>query len=136
MTSDVDDWTRIANSAFVSLGTFRKTGALVATPVWIAPQGDELVVTTEIATGKVKRLRRDPTVSMRPCSRMGRVEADAVTVIGTARFDDDPTAGNAALAAKYGIPFTLILGLERLVRRLQRKPGQRVVIRITRAKTD
>ncbi|MDN3495735.1 PPOX class F420-dependent oxidoreductase [Planococcus sp. APC 4015] len=131
----VDEWSQIASSPFVSLGTYRKSGVLVATPVWIAPDGDDLVVTTERETGKVKRLRRDPSVSMRPCSRMGNVAADAITVTATARFDDDQTAANAALAAKYGLQFRLILGLERLIRRVQRKPGQRVIVRISKTTT-
>ncbi len=130
---DTDAWSEIAGSSFVSLGTYRKSGALVATPVWIAPDGADLVVTTEIATGKVKRLRRNPAVSLRPCSRMGHVDADAITVMATAQFDDDPHAGSAALAAKYGLQYRLILGLERLVRRVQRKPGQRVILRISPA---
>lgn len=129
----VEEWSEIANSQFVSLGTYRKSGELVATPVWIASDGECLVVTTERETGKVKRLRRNPTVTMRPCSRMGQVAADAITVTATARFDDDLTAGNAALAAKYGIPFKIILGLERFIRRVQRKSGQRVIIRIEKS---
>ena len=58
---------------FVSLTTFRRTGASVATPVWIAPDGDVLVVTTPVESGKVKRLRPDPRVELRPCSRRGAV---------------------------------------------------------------
>jgi PPOX class probable F420-dependent enzyme len=131
MHSD-EEWSRIAQSSFVSLGTYRKSGELVATPVWIAADGDHLVVTTERATGKVKRLRRDARVSMRPCSRMGRVADDAITVVGTARFDDDLAAGNRVLAAKYGLQFRFVLGLERMIRRLQRKPGDRVILRISR----
>lgn len=129
----VDEWSEIANSQFVSLGTYRKSGELVATPVWIASDGEDLVVTTERETGKVKRLRRNSNVIMRPCSRMGQVAPDAITVTATALFDDQLTTGNAALAAKYGIQFKVILGLERFIRRLQRKPGQRVIIRIAKA---
>lgn len=104
----------------------------MATPVWIAVDGDNLVVTTERATGKVKRLRLDQSVSMRPCSRMGRVADDAITVTGTAVLDDDLTAANSALAKKYGLQFKIIRGLERLIRRVQRKPGQRIIVRISR----
>ncbi|WP_438354371.1 PPOX class F420-dependent oxidoreductase [Microbacterium sp. CJ88] len=127
-----DEWSRIADSHFVSLVTYRKSGAIVATPVWIAAEGDDLVVTTERSTGKVKRLRRNASVSMRPCTRMGHVADDAITVAGTAALDEDQTAGNRALAAKYGLQFKIFLALERLVRRVQRKPGQRVIVRISR----
>lgn len=126
-----DAWSRIAASSFVSLVTFRKNGQAVATPVWIAPDGDELVVTTEVSTGKVKRLRRNSQVTLEPCSRMGKVEADSVALVAQGRIVDNDERANRALAAKYGFQFRAILGVERFVRRLQRKPGERVIIRIT-----
>ena len=128
-------WREIAASPFVSLGTYRKNGALVAVPVWVARDGDELVVTSERNTGKVKRLRNDQRVTLRPCSRMGAVEPDAITVeahgrIAAAATDD--AHAEAALRRKYRLQYRLILGFEALVRRVQRKPGDRVIIRISR----
>ena len=133
-TSDAA-WREIASSPFVSLGTYRRNGALVAVPVWIARDGDELVVTSERSTGKVKRLRNDARVTLRPCSRMGAVAPDAIQVAATARIGgpstDDPRA-DAALKRKYGFQYRAILGFEALVRRIQRRPGDRVIIRISR----
>lgn len=136
MTVPDTHWREIASSPFVSLGTFRKNGALVAVPVWIARDGDELVVTSERSTGKVKRLRNDPRVVLRPCSRMGSIDPDAITVEAHARIagpatDDD--RADRALRRKYGLQFRIILGVEALVRRIQRKPGDRVILRISRA---
>lgn len=128
-----DSWTRIETSDFVSLGTFRKTGVVVETPVWIARDGDDLVVTTERATGKVKRLRRNPEVTLQPCSRMGAIQEGSEKVTGRARLVQGDETADAALAAKYGFQFRAILGAERFVRRLQRREGQRVIIRIARA---
>lgn len=135
MTVPDTHWREIASSPFVSLGTYRKNGALVAVPVWIARDGDELVVTSERSTGKVKRLRNDPRVTLRPCSRMGAVDPDAITVHARARVAGpatDDARAHAALRRKYGLQFRAILGLEALVRRLQRKPGDRVILRISR----
>ncbi|WP_243075811.1 PPOX class F420-dependent oxidoreductase [Microbacterium sp. SS28] len=126
-----DPWSQVAASTYVSLGTYRRTGTVVATPVWIAADGDELVVTTDRSTGKVKRLRRDERVTLRPCDRAGKIASDAVTVAASARLDSDDAAGNAALAAKYGFPFRAIVALQRMTRRLQRAPRERVIIRIT-----
>lgn len=133
--NSVDAWSQIADSPFVSLGTYRKTGELVATPVWIARDGDDLVVTTNRETGKVKRLRRNPSVSLRPCTRTGEVAEDAATVTGTARLDDGLAAGNRALGAKYGMQYKAVTGFGGLVRRVTRKPNQRVIIRIVKAPT-
>ena len=128
-------WREIAASPFVSLGTFRRNGAEVSTPVWIARDGDDLVVTTERATGKVKRVRNDGRVTLRPCSRMGAVEPDAITLEAQARIAgpaiDDPGA-TAALRGKYGWEYRAIIGFEALLRRVQRRPGDRVILRISR----
>lgn len=130
-----DAWSTIAESAFVTFGTYRRNGELVSVTVWIAPDGDELVVTSERRTGKVKRLRNDDRVVLRPSSRMGRVADDAITLTAHARDaggpDNNPTA-SAALKKKYGVQYGLILGFERLLRRVQRRPGDRVILRVTR----
>jgi PPOX class probable F420-dependent enzyme len=125
----------VAGSPFVSLGTFRRSGEVVATPVWIARDGDELVVTTEVATGKVRRLRNDPRVTLRPCGRLGAVADDAPTMRGVCERivpAAEDAAAARALGGKYGAQFRLVLGVERLVRRLQRRRGDRVILRIAR----
>ncbi|MFS0793869.1 PPOX class F420-dependent oxidoreductase [Microbacterium sp. 1P10AE] len=129
-------WREIASSPFVSLSTYRRDGSAVATPVWIARDGDELIVTTERKTGKVKRLRNDDRVTLRPCSRMGTVAQDAITVQGRARIASPSTEddrANSALRRKYGWQFRAIIGFEALVRRVQRRAGERVILRISRA---
>ena len=98
-------WREIAQSPFVSLATFRRDGTAVATPVWVARDGDELVVTTERKTGKVKRLRNDDRVTLRPCSRMGAVEPDAVVVEARGRIagpSTDDRRADAALRRRVG----------------------------------
>lgn len=135
MTVSDTHWREIAASPFVSLGTYRRNGALVAVPVWVARDGDELIVTSERSTGKVKRLRNDSRVTLQPCSRMGKVEPDAIRVeahgrVAAAATDD--ARADAALKRKYGFQYRAIIGFEALVRRLQRKPGDRVILRISR----
>ena len=137
MSSEPDraEWNHlVADSQFVLLGTFRRSGELVASPVWLAPDGDDLVITSEIVTGKIKRLRRDDRVEMRPCGRFGAVRPDSPTVFGrcviAGPHSDNPMAV-AALRKKYGRQFTLFLTAERWIRRFQRKPGDRVILRIS-----
>jgi PPOX class probable F420-dependent enzyme len=134
MTSD--PWNAAAAAQFVLLGTVKRSGEEVRVPVWIAPDGDELVVTSERSTGKVKRLRNDPRVTLTPCSRMGKPEPGAVTVeargVIAGLAESEPSA-NRALARKYGWQFRAITGFERFVRRIQRRDGQRVILRIRRA---
>lgn len=111
MTSAETPTARFGREQYVSLTTFRRSGEAVATPVWIAQHGDDLVVTTGLTTGKVKRLRNDPRVLLRPSSRSGEVDPGAETVAGTATIVQD-AAGMAApgdaLQKKYGFLYRAI----------------------------
>jgi len=95
----IDDLT----GQFIVLTTYRKTGVAVPTTVWFARVGDVIVVPTGSTTGKVKRLRNNPEVTMAKSSFRGKVKSEAVP--GTARFLDGPEAeaAEAALKKKYGI---------------------------------
>jgi hypothetical protein len=115
---------------FVSLTTFRRSGQPVPTPVWIAPDGDALVVTTPADSGKVKRLRHDPRVELRPCTRSGKVAPDAPTVAAVARVVPTDHRSTTALKEKYRLQYRLIALLERVVRRGR---VDRVILRITSA---
>ena len=44
--------TPLPTSTYVSLTTFRRSGAAVTTPVWAAPDGESLIVWTRADSGK------------------------------------------------------------------------------------
>ena len=121
----------LAEQRFVSLTTFRRTGAPVATPVWVGWDDGALVVTTPRSSGKVKRLRHRGDVELTPCSRTGRVATDASSVRATAQVLDDPGAGRRlrrVLRRKYRLEYLAVMGLERLA---SLRGADRVVLRIT-----
>ncbi|MGY2084427.1 PPOX class F420-dependent oxidoreductase [Blastococcus sp. SYSU DS0539] len=123
--------TPLPRSEYVSLTTFRRTGAPVATPVWAAPDGDTLVVWTRADSGKVKRLRHTERVTVVPCDVRGRVRGPAVE--GTAEFVDrtGQPAALDALRRAYGLKFTLGNSTSRLWHRLTRRESERhEIIRI------
>lgn len=116
---------------YVSLTTFRRSGVRVATPVWIAPAGDALVVTTQASTGKVKRLRHDPRVELAECDMRGRVRRGAPVVRGTAELVHDAALQAPLLDAirrKYGWQYRAVTLVERVLAGEDR--GDRVVLRI------
>lgn len=117
----------LGSSRYVSLTTFRRDGRAVATPVWIARDGDLLYVITDSASGKVKRLRHTPRVVLAPCDMRGRVTGSAVE--GTARLLDDTAtrAVGSLIDAKYGVWARAIGMLDRL----RRRSGSRIGIEIT-----
>lgn len=111
----------LTEERFVSLTTFRRSGEGVATPVWLVADGDSgLAVWTVADSGKVKRLRRDARVTLRPCDRRGRVADGAPTVEAVATVRDEParvTEVERRLRARYGWEFRAFGLVERLLRR-------------------
>jgi PPOX class probable F420-dependent enzyme len=96
--------TSLGASRYLLLTTFRRTGVGVPTAVWVVSDGDELVVTTRLGSGKVKRIRNDPTVTLMACDIRGVVSPDAVAVPATAIIDDTPATRarlDALMEEKY-----------------------------------
>lgn len=125
--TDVD---RLGGEKFVSLTTYKRNGDGVATPLWIAAEGGQLLFWTPADSWKVKRVRRDPRVSMTPCSRMGKVAPGAPTVGGRGQVVDDAAEVarvEAMFKRKYGLSFRVITTVEKLIRRGH---TERVVIRV------
>jgi uncharacterized protein len=80
---------QFSRAKYVSLTTFRKDGTAVATPVWLAVDGDEVFIVSDADAWKVKRIRRDGHVSLAVCDLRGRIAPDALRAEGTARVLDD-----------------------------------------------
>jgi PPOX class probable F420-dependent enzyme len=57
---------------FLSITSYRRDGTGVATPVWFVADGERLLVETDAGSYKVKRIRRDPHVSVAMCSARGK----------------------------------------------------------------
>ncbi|WP_141939084.1 PPOX class F420-dependent oxidoreductase [Microbacterium sp. SLBN-154] len=115
-----DELIALAAEEFVSLTTFRRNGVGVPTTVWVARDGDRLVVTTGADSGKVKRIRNNPAVTLRPSDRAGRVAAGAAVVSATATIQHDLEEIERCTAlfhAKYGLQARMILGLGRVLSR-------------------
>ena len=93
----------LAKAPYVSLATFRKSGAKVATPVWCAPVGDWLYVFSAADAGKVKRLRNSDQAELATCDMRGKVLGDRFSA--QAEITEDPDEireALKALRAKYG----------------------------------
>jgi PPOX class probable F420-dependent enzyme len=63
----------VHSQKYISLATFRKSGAKVATPVWFGEEGAKLYVMTRSDMGKTKRIRNNPKVTVAPCTIRGKV---------------------------------------------------------------
>jgi PPOX class probable F420-dependent enzyme len=119
---------RLGTGKYLSLTTFKKDGSAVATPVWVARDGDELVVITDATSGKAKRIRNNSSVRLAPCDMRGQVTGSSVD--GSAQLTD--STGTKSVAAqvkrKYGLAFSAIGWMEKLRRRSSDSVGIRIRI--------
>ncbi|MGV9314693.1 PPOX class F420-dependent oxidoreductase [Streptomyces sp. NPDC003691] len=109
----------IAPARYLSLTTFRRDGTGVATPVWFAEDGGRLYVWTNSDSWKVKRLGRDPRVTVAVCDVRGRIADGAPSAEGTGELLDQEGTVRARnlIARKYGWQFRAIDWPARLFRR-------------------
>ncbi|MBI2800889.1 MAG: PPOX class F420-dependent oxidoreductase [Gammaproteobacteria bacterium] len=111
-----------------SLVTYRRNGAEVATPVWLAPANGKHYLFSAGQAGKVKRLRANPQVRLARCTAGGRVKSGWQAGVGRVVTDAPTiTIAYAALRAKYGWAMWLGDALAKLSGRYR----QRAIIEIT-----
>ena len=113
---------------FVALTTFRRSGEAVATTVWVVRDDESLVVTTPRESGKVKRLRRDSRIELRPSGRRRVRTDDRYVVTGSAQIVEDADEVNRChreFEAKYGWQFRTAMLFERFA-----EERERVLLRV------
>ena len=117
----------LARGKYLSLTTFKKDGSEVSTPVWVARDGDELVVITDATSGKAKRIRNNPNVRLAPCDMRGRITGPSIDAQAHLTDSTGTQAVGAQVKRKYGLAFAAIGWLEKL----RRQAGDSVGIRIS-----
>lgn len=124
----------IVDEKYVLITTFRKNGDAVASPVWIAALAHGTAgFTTDEVSGKIKRIRNNPKVTLQPCSMKGTpkdgsavVEATAEVLLGA---DAQPTRD--AIKSKYSL-MTQFFKVGELWRKVRRQPEPAVcAVRLT-----
>lgn len=121
--------TDLLASKYLSLGTWRKNGAVVDTPVWFAPGDDDaLYVFSSGDAGKVKRLRNSSRARVAPCSVSGKVGGDWIAANAEIiESDDDIEQAYQALRHRYGARMLVTDFFSKLAGKM----SKRVFIRIT-----
>ncbi|MGV9413649.1 PPOX class F420-dependent oxidoreductase [Nocardia sp. NPDC003693] len=94
---------------YVMLTTFKKDGTPVGTPLWAALDNGRLYIWTVTDSWKVKRIRRNPEVTIQPCDVRGKTRGDIVK--GTAIIQDDAGSDRtrSLIKKRYGIQGFLIV---------------------------
>lgn len=101
----------LADEPYILLTTTRRTGALVPTAVWVVRDGDALLVTTGAGSGKVKRIRHTPSVTVQACDRAGTPRDGAAVMRAVASIDESTETRERLeqlLHDKYGAQYLAI----------------------------
>ncbi|KOS53132.1 PPOX class F420-dependent oxidoreductase [Rhodococcus rhodochrous] len=93
----------LAAAKYVLLTTFRRDGTPVPTAVWAAADADRLLVWTVTDSYKVRRLRRDPRITVAVCDARGTPRSDAVPGTATVLDAAGTERARGVIARKYGI---------------------------------
>ena len=107
---------------YVSLTTFRRDGTPVSTPVWFVVDNGSLLVETDGGSYKMKRIRRNDSVTVAPCNATGRVAGEAVAAHAAILPAVELPRVERLLHRKYRLDYIFVLPIYRLVQRLRGRP--------------
>jgi PPOX class probable F420-dependent enzyme len=98
----VDALVTLRDFECLNLATFRKTGVPVVTTVWFALDAGKLYIWTAENSGKVKRIRNNPLVSIAPSSHMGKVRGPAIAALARILPPSERETPERLMNSKYG----------------------------------
>ena len=91
----------IHGQKYISLTTFRKTGAGVPTPVWFGEEDGKLYVMTRHDMGKTKRIRNNSSVKVAPCTIRGKITGPEVAATARILPPDEHKRARHTINRKY-----------------------------------
>ena len=86
---------------YLSITSYKRDGQGVATPVWFVQRDGRLLVHTDAASGKVKRIRRNPRVRVAVCTASGRLRGEQVPAVAEILPSSEVGAVERLIADKY-----------------------------------
>lgn len=98
---------QVAAAKYVMFTTYKKDGTPVSSPLWAAPDGDDMLLWTVADSWKVKRLRRNSDVLVQACDASGK-KTSGPQVAGVGEVVERQIAADA-IVRKYGIIGRLVL---------------------------
>jgi len=93
---------------YLSITSYRRDGTAVATPVWFVQQEGRLLVETDVASGKVRRIRRNPAVQVAICSGRGRLRGSLVPAVAQVLPETEVAQVQPLLERKYRADLVVI----------------------------
>jgi len=87
---------------YLNLETYRRTGDPLRTPVWFAEDRGVFYVYSLADAGKIKRIRRNPSVRIAPCSFRGDLLGTWLNARARILEGAEADRGDELLDKKYG----------------------------------
>jgi len=91
----------IAQQKYISLATFRKSGARVDTPVWFGEADEKIYVKSRSDSGKFKRIKNNPSVKVAPCNVRGKITGPEFKGRARVLSSQEEAVAKAAVNRKY-----------------------------------
>lgn len=113
----------LSSEKFIVLETYRKNGNPVRTPVWFVEDNRTVYVRTGAKSGKVKRLRRNPSVKLAPSNGRGNPKSEWIDATAAFANDQERQAAYDRLKQKYGLQWRMV----NLLHRIQGKPDETIL---------
>jgi uncharacterized protein len=118
---------------YLSITSFRRDGTGKATPVWFVHEDGRLLVETDAGSFKVRRIRRNPSVTVAPCTATGRLRGEPAPARAELLPASEVHRVEQLMARKYRVDLLFIRPVRALQAALRRgrSRGKPVVLAIT-----
>lgn len=117
-----DHLSALTRGRYISLTTYRRDGRPVATPVWFAVDGHRMLVWTDMASGKAKRVRLNGRATVAPSDARGKITGPTFDMYARVLPADEFDASNRILRRKYRLLKPLVDAWTGVTHALRRKP--------------
>ena len=94
---------------YLSLTTFKHDGTGVAGPVWFVTEAGKILVVTDAESYKVRRIRRNPSVTVAECTASGRLRSSPVPARAQILSRHEAARAGPLMAHKYRLDKIVIL---------------------------
>ena len=103
----------------ILLTTYRRDNSPVGTPVNVAVKDGHTFIRTWASSGKAKRMARNPTVAVAPCTGRGTQTGPSLTATARLLEAEDASAAVRAIDTKYPVLQGVLVPLVHRLRRLR-----------------
>lgn len=108
---DERNWASLLNGKgkYISLGTRKRDGSSIRTPVWFVRHDEDLVVTTSGSSGKAKRIRNFPVVDVALCDMRGKISGPLIDAAAEILSPAETESLEKLFVQKFRLTYRLML---------------------------